>query len=42
MCLFSLVSVGVSKRSPEHDLREAMLERHGNWERRWIVDHPLI
>ncbi|XP_071808816.1 uncharacterized protein [Asterias amurensis] len=33
---------GVSKRSPEHDLREAMLERHGNWERRWIVDHPLI
>lgn len=33
---------GVSKRSPEHDLREAMLERHGNWERRWVLDHPLI
>jgi hypothetical protein len=33
---------GISKRSPEHELREAMLKRHNNWERRWVLDHPLI
>ncbi|XP_022111291.1 uncharacterized protein LOC110990548 [Acanthaster planci] len=33
---------GISKRSPEHDLREAMLKRRNNWERRWVLDHPLI
>ncbi|XP_038060132.1 uncharacterized protein LOC119731158 [Patiria miniata] len=33
---------GVSKRSPEHDLRESMLKRRNNWERRWVLDNPLI
>ncbi|KAI8492680.1 hypothetical protein Bbelb_297210 [Branchiostoma belcheri] len=35
---FSVVAMpaGVSKRSPEHEVREMMLERHRNWEHDWI------
>eukprot|EP00058_Branchiostoma_floridae_P013821 XP_002599309.1 hypothetical protein BRAFLDRAFT_117369 [Branchiostoma floridae] len=35
---FSIVEMpsGIAKRSPEHEIREMMLERHRNWEHDWI------
>jgi len=35
---FSVVEMpaGISKRSPEFEIREQLLERHRNWEQDWI------
>ncbi|XP_070580394.1 uncharacterized protein [Ptychodera flava] len=37
-----LLPSGITKRSPEHDLREEMLANRKNWEKNWLKSHTLL